>query len=219
MALSPMARTHLVRISRRLHAAGWVANHDGNVSTRLGRDRFLITPTATSKAEVTESSLVIIDGAGKVLEGRMKPPGETELHLAAYRARPDVNAIVHAHPPFATAFGAAREPLEPLCLPEVVVSLGSIPLLPFAMPKTPQATEAITRGASEAEAMLLPGNGVLTLGPDVDLAFLRMELVEHLAKILHAARSLGGAHPLPESALTELRAQHRKAFPRPSRSA
>jgi len=214
MALSPMSRTHVVRISRRLHAAGWVANHDGNVSLRVGRDRFLITPTATSKAEVTESSLVLIDFAGKVIEGRMKPPGETELHLAAYRARPDVNAVVHAHPPFATAFGAARAPLEPLCLPEAVVSLGSVPLLPFAMPKTPQATEAVTRGATEAEAMLLPGNGALTLGPDVDLAFLRMELVEHLAKILHAARSLGGAQPLPETTLAELRAQHKKAFPR-----
>jgi L-fuculose-phosphate aldolase len=190
-----MSRTHVVRISRRLHAMGWVANHDGNVSLRVGRDRFLITPTATSKADVTESSLVLIDGAGKVVEGRMKPPGETELHLAAYRARPDVNAVVHAHPPFATAFGA-------------------VPLLPFALPKTPQVTEAVTRGATEAEAMLMPGNGVLTLGPDTELAYLRMELVEHLAKILHAARALGGSQPLPDAAMTELRQAHRKTFPR-----
>jgi L-fuculose-phosphate aldolase len=214
MALSPMLRTHLVRASRKLHAAGWVANHDGNVSVRIARDRFLITPTATSKAEVTESSLVIVDGAGKVVEGTKKPPGELELHLAAYRARPDVMAVLHAHPPMATAFGVARQPLEPLCLPEAVVSLGNVPLLPFAMPKTPQATEFVVRGASEGEAMLLPGNGVLTLGPDVELAFLRMELVEHLAKILHAARALGGAQPLPEASLAELRAQHRKTFPR-----
>jgi L-fuculose-phosphate aldolase len=214
MALTPLSRTNVVRIARRLHAAGWVANHDGNVSLRVGRDRFLITPTATSKAEVTESSLVLIDGAGKVVEGRMKPPGETDLHLAAYRARPDVNAVVHAHPPIATAFGAARVPLEPLCLPEAVVSLGSVPLLEFAMPRTPQATAAVSRGASEGEAMLLPGNGALSLGPDLELACLRMELVEHLAKILHAARSLGGAQPLPESAMSELRALHKKAFPR-----
>jgi L-fuculose-phosphate aldolase len=209
-----MSRTHVVRISRRLHAMGWVANHDGNVSLRVGRDRFLITPTATSKADVSESTLVLIDGAGKVVEGRMKPPGETELHLAAYRARPDVNAVVHAHPPFATAFGVARVPLEPICLPEAVVSLGSVPLLPFALPKTPQVTEAVTRGATEAEAMLMPGNGVLTLGPDTELAYLRMELVEHLAKILHSARALGGAQPLPEAAMTELRLAHRKTFPR-----
>lgn len=209
-----MSRTHVVRISRRLHAMGWVANHDGNVSLRVGRDRFLITPTATSKADVTESSLVLIDGAGKVVEGRMKPPGETELHLAAYRARPDVNAVVHAHPPFATAFGAARVPLEPICLPEAVVSLGSVPLLAFALPKTPQVTEAVARGATEAEAMLMPGNGVLTLGPDTELAYARMELVEHLAKILHAARALGGAQPLPDAAMTELRLAHRKTFPR-----
>src|SRR5207237_2449450 len=141
--------------------------------------------------------LVVVDGKGAVVEGSKKPPGETELHLAAYRARPDIDAVLHAHPPYATAFGAARVPLEPVCLPEAVVSLGLVPLAPFAVPKSPQATEAVARCASEADAMLLPGNGALTLGPDVGLCFLRMELVEHLAKILHHARALGGAQPLP----------------------
>ncbi len=214
MPLTPLSRSHLVRVSRKLHEAGWVANHDGNASLRVGRDRFLITPTATSKAEVTESSLVLIDGAGKVVEGRNKPPGETELHLAAYRARPDVNAVLHAHPPVATAFGVSRTPLEPICLPEAVVSLGTVPLLPFAMPKTPLAVEAIGRGCAEGEAMLLPGNGALTVGPDIDLAYLRMELVEHLAKILLAAKALGGAQALPDDKLAELRAAHKKTFPR-----
>jgi L-fuculose-phosphate aldolase len=212
--ISPMARTTLVQISRRLHAAGWVANHDGNASLRVGKDRFLITPTATSKLEVTESSLVLIDGAGKVIEGTRKAPGEAELHLAAYRARPDVAAVLHAHPPAATAFGTAGVPLEPIPLPEAVVSLGRVTLQPLALPKSPQATEAVARGASEGEAMLLSGNGVLTVGPDLHLCYLRMELVEHLAKILHLARALGGAQPLPDEAQAALLAQHRKTFPR-----
>ena len=215
--MHPLARAQVAQTARRIHAAGWAANHDGNISVRIGRDRFLITPTATSKAEITESSLIVIDGSGKVVEGTRKPPGETELHLAAYRARPDVEAVLHAHPPYATAFGAARVPLEPVCLPEAVVSLGYIPLAPFAMPKTPLATEAVSRCAVEADAMLLPGNGALTLAPDVALAFLRMELVEHLAKILHHARALGGAQPLPAEEMKKLLEQNKKTFPRGKR--
>jgi len=216
--IQPLLRAQVAETARRLHKAGWVANHDGNVSARLGRDRFLITPTATSKLEVDEASLVVVDGAGKVVEGTRKPPGEMELHLAAYRARPDVDAVLHAHPPYATAFGAARVPLEPVCLPEAVVSLGLIPLAPFALPKTPLAVEAVSRCAAEADAMLLPGNGVLTLAPDVALAYLRMELVEHLAKILHHARALGGAQPLPAEEMGKLLEQNRKTFPRGRRS-
>jgi L-fuculose-phosphate aldolase len=216
--MQPLLRARVAEASRRLHRAGWVANHEGNVSVRLGRDRFVITPTATSKLEVDESMLVVIDGAGKVVEGTRKPPGETELHLAAYRARPDVDAVMHAHPPYATAFGVARAPLEPMCLPEAVVSLGYVPLAPFAMPRTPLATEAVSRCATEADAMLLPGNGVLTLAPDVALAFLRMELVEHLAKILHHARALGGAQPLPAEEMAQLLEQNKKTFPRGKRS-
>lgn len=212
--MHPLLRAQLAQAARRMHARGWVANHDGNVSARIGRDRLVITPTATSKAEVDEASLVIIDFTGRVVEGARKPPGETELHLAAYRARPDVGAALHAHPPYATAFGVARVPLEPVCLPEAVVSLGRIPLAPFAMPGSPLATEAISRCAAEADAMLLPGNGALTLGPDVAACLLRMELVEHLATILHHARALGGALPLPEQELAALSAQHRDAFER-----
>lgn len=215
--MHPLLRAQVAQVARRMHAAGWVANHDGNVSVRIARDRFLITPTATSKAEVNESNLIVVNGSGEVVEGTKKPPGETELHLAAYRARPDVDAVLHAHPPFATAFGAARVPLEPVCLPEAVVSLGYIPLAPFAMPKTPQAIEAVSRCAVEADAMLLPGNGALTLAPDVGLAFLRMELVEHLAKVLHRARALGGAQPLPAEAMAKLLEQNRKTFPRGKR--
>ncbi len=212
--IPPLARTALVQICKRMHAAGWVANHDGNASVRVGKDRYLITPTATSKAEVTESTLVVVDGAGKVVEGTRKPPGELELHLAAYRARPDISAVLHAHPPSATAFGIAGLELGPLPLPEAVVSLGAVTLQPLAIPKTPQATECVARGATLGEAMLLAGNGALTVGPDLALCFLRMELVEHVANIVLLARRLGGAQPIPEAAYQALLAQHRKAFPR-----
>ena len=216
--MHPMLRAQLVNAARRMHARGWVANHDGNASARAGRDRFLITPSSTSKAEVDEGSLVVIDGSGSRVEGLRKPPGETALHLAVYRSRPDAGAALHAHPPYATAFGAARAPLEPMCLPEAVVSLGRVPLAPFALPGTPQAVEAVSRCAAEAVAMLLPGNGVLAFGPDVGTCFLRVELVEHLAQVLHHARALGGAQPLGAEEMAALLEQNRAAFPRGGRS-
>lgn len=216
--MHPLLRAQMAKAARRMHENGWVANHDGNVSARMGRDRFLITPSATSKAEVDEASLVVIDGSGNRVEGLRRPPGETPLHLSAYRARPDAGAVLHAHPPYATAFGAARTPLEPICLPEAVVSLGRVPLAPFALPGSPQAADSVSRCAAEADAMLLPGNGVLTLGPDVAVCLLRMELVEHLAQILHHARALGGAQALAPEELSALLEQNRAAFPRGRRS-
>jgi L-fuculose-phosphate aldolase len=216
--MHPLLRAQVAQTARRMHASGWVANHEGNVSARIGRDRFVITPTATSKAEVDEGSLLVVDGGGQLIEGLRKPPAECGLHLAAYRARPDAGAVLHAHPPYATAFGAARAALEPICLPEAVVSLGRVPLATFALPGTPAASEAVSRCAAEADAMLLPGNGVLTLGPDVALCYLRMELVEQLAQILHHARALGGAQALAPEELAALLEQNRRTFPRGRRS-
>jgi len=216
--MHPLLRAQVAQAARRMHARGWVANHDGNVSARIGRDRFVITPTSVSKAEVDEASLTVVDGAGQVVEGLRKPPGETALHLAAYRARPDVGAVLHAHPPYATAFGAARAALEPVCLPEAVVSLGRVPLAPPAMPGTPAAVDAVSRCAAEADAMLLPGNGVLTIGPDVAVCSLRMELVEQLAQVLHHAVALGGARALPVEEMAALLEQNRRLFPRGGRS-
>src|SRR5438477_8796763 len=127
----PFVRAELVAVSRRLHENGWVANHDGNASVRLNGGRLLITPTAVSKRDVDDAMLLIVDLEGRVLEGRRKPFSELELHLAAYRARPGAEAVLHAHPPHATAFGLVGLELSPLAMPELVVSLGErVPTLP-----------------------------------------------------------------------------------------
>ena len=208
----PKDRSELVAAARRLHQAGWVANHDGNISLRLTGKRLLITPTAYSKADVDDGSLIIVDLEGKVLEGRKKPFSELELHLAAFRARPEVEVVLHAHPPTATAFGLAGHELAPLAMPELVVSLGDrIPTLPRAMPKTPEAVKNVEAAAARYDAMLLAGNGALTLGADLSQALLRMELVEHYAKILAAARPLGGVEPLPAGDLAKLLEARKKA--------
>ena len=208
----PKVRSELVAASRRLHQAGWVANHDGNLSVRLTGGRLLITPTAYSKLDVDDASLIIVDLQGKVLEGRKKPFSELELHLAAYRSRPDVEVVIHAHPPHATAFGLVGAELAPLAMPELVVSLGDrIPTLPRTMPKTPRAVSLVEEAAAKYDAMLLQGNGVLTLGADLTQALLRLELLEHYAKILSIARPLGPVEPLAPEDLKALLEARRKA--------
>jgi L-fuculose-phosphate aldolase len=214
MAFAPLPRlrSQMVAISRRLHENGWVANHDGNASVRLRGNRLLITCSSISKRDVDELSLLVVDMEGKVLEGRGRPFSELELHLAAYRARSDVDAVLHAHPPFATAFGLAALELSPIAIPEIVVSLGErIPTLPRALPKDAEAIKRLETCSVQHDAFLLSGNGVITLGSELHQALLRMELVEHYAKILHATRALGIPAPLTSPELEALLEARRKA--------
>jgi L-fuculose-phosphate aldolase len=208
----PRLRAQLVETSRRLHAMGWVANHDGNASVRLTGDRFLITATAISKADVDDASLLVVDAKGNVLEGRRKPFSELDLHLAAYAARPDVQAVLHAHPPYATATGLVGQALDCPTMPEVVVSLG--PVIPCAlrtMPKSEAGTQQLAQLVAEHDALLLSGNGALTVGDELNQAFLRMELVEHYAKILSLARAMGTVRPLAPAEIDALLAARTKA--------
>lgn len=208
----PFVRAEVVSVSRRLHENGWVANHDGNLSVRLNGNRLLITPTAYSKRDVDDASLIVVDMSGKVLEGRRKPFSELELHLAIYRARPEVDAVLHAHPPYATACGLVGVELSPIAMPEIVVSLGArIPTLPRVMPKEKAGVENVEKAAREHDAMLLSGNGAFTCGPDLSMALLRMELVEHWAKIVSLARGLGTVPALPEADVAKLLEARKKA--------
>src|SRR5690606_29486690 len=141
--------------------------------------RILATPTGLSKRAIDREMLLIVDESGRVVRGRMKPFSEMGLHLIVYRARPDVGAVVHAHPPHATAWGLASEPL-PSFLPEAVVSIGEeVPVVPLAMPgrDAEDALEPLVRGH---DVVLLQGNGVFAWGDDVEQALLRLELAEHL---------------------------------------
>ena len=212
LAPLPKVRAELVAASRKVHANGWVANHDGNLSVKLTGNRLLITATAISKGDVDDSKLLIVDLTGKVLEGRRKPFSELELHLAIYRARPEAEAVIHAHPVVATAFGLTNSELTPIAMPEVVVSLGDkIPTLPRALPKDEEALKRVSAAAKLYDAMLISGNGVLTWGTSLEMAFLRMELVEHYAKILAIAKPMGNVAPLSAAELAKLLEARKKA--------
>ena len=204
-------RRDLVRYSHAMHAAGWVANHDGNLSARLTADRIVCTPTAFSKIDVTRDDLVLVNGDGKKIGGRRRPFSELVLHRMVYGNRRDVTAVVHAHPPFATAFGVAGRPLPHPFLPEAVVSLGpTIPTIPLTAPGQASA-DALRTQVRRCDAVLIAGNGVLSWGPSLELAFLRLELVEHLARIAHHAQGLGGVKPLDDAIVRPLLAKRHKA--------
>jgi L-fuculose-phosphate aldolase len=203
-------RVQVADVARMLHARGWTANHDGNVTARDGA-RFLATPTATSKRLIGDRDLIEVDAKGQV-QGHGKAFGELGLHLAVYARRPDVGCVVHAHPPNATAIASSRaNPIERPFLAEAVVSLGPrIPRLPYAQPG--DAARAVLAPWCElVDAVLLGNHGVLAWGADPEQAFLRLELIEHLATIAIAAAPLGGVEPLPDAALAPLLAARAKA--------
>ena len=203
--MSRELRRDIVRYAHLVYAKGWVANHDGNLTCRQGPDRFLATPTSFSKGDVTESDLVVVDGDGTKVSGKRRSFSEMALHLAVYRTRPDVQAVVHAHCPYATAMSVAGVGLEQPFLAEAVVSIGpKVPLVPFALPKTPEWVAGVQSHAAIYDAVILENHGVMAWGDNLEQAFLRMELVEHLAMISHHAMAFGGPRPLDPAHLTSL---------------
>jgi L-fuculose-phosphate aldolase len=204
-------RAEIAEYAQRLHARGWVANHDGNITVREGAGRFSATPTATSKAAIGAEDILTVDEGGAKITGRGKPFSEIGLHLTVYRARPDVQVVIHAHPPTATGFAVAGVPLSEPMIAEAVVSLGNgIPTVPPSAPGS-AACQALAPFCAAHDAVLLGGHGVLTWGTDLEQAYLRMELVEHLAKIALVARQLGGIKPVAAAVIPSLLEARRKA--------
>jgi len=212
MADETRLREEIVEAGRRLYKKGFVAANDGNVSVRLDGGRILITPSGVCKGDMDPGMMVVVDGDGKVLSGRLRPSSEMKMHLAVYRIRDDVKAIVHAHPPKATAFAVAGLPLDKLTLPEVVFSLGSVAFSEYGTPSTKQVPEAVVRVIGDAGAVLLANHGALTVGAGVMDAYFRMETLEHFAAITLYARLLGGERELSPKEESELIRIRREVF-------
>ncbi len=211
MGADPAAtlREALVEAGRRLQQAGLVAGAEGNLSARLGPDRLLVTPGGLRKGELTPDDLVTVrfDETAWTVEAALPgraPSSELGLHLALYRSD-RAAAVVHAHPPHATAFAAAGLPLDPPLLAEQVLLLGEVPLLDFALPGTPQVGAGTADLPADCRAFLLASHGAVTLGADPDEALLRMETLEACARITLLARTLDPGAALPSGALQALR--------------
>ncbi|HEU5169290.1 MAG TPA: class II aldolase/adducin family protein [Gemmatimonadales bacterium] len=197
--MSAAAARAIVRCCRRLWEAGLIAGADGNVSVRLGPDRVLVTPSGLLKSDLAPGDLVEVDLGGRRRRGSRKPTSELDLHLRVYRRRPDCGAVVHAHPPAATAFAVAGQAIPANVLPEVILYLGDVPLVPYATTGTPALGDAAEPYLARHVAVLLANHGALTWGSDLATAHIRMESLEHAARILAAARALGRlTHLTPE---------------------
>lgn len=198
-------RRELLRIGRLAWRQGCMAASDGNLSCRLDQERLLVTPSGCCKGELKPQDLLEVDLEGKVLAGQGRPSSELGLHLEAYQAQPQTGAVVHAHPPLATALTLAGVPLSCQALPELLIYLDEVPTVPYATPGTPELARAAAPYLARHRAVLLAQHGSLTLGPDLASAWLLTEKLEHAAQMLLAAHSLGGARPLPLAEQARLR--------------
>lgn len=188
-------RDAILDVCRRLHGGGLITATEGNVSARDG-ETIWITAGGVRKGELTRDGVVRVDVSGRVLEGRARPSSELPMHLAVYAVRSDVGAIVHAHPPHATAFAVAGIALDQPILAEAVLLMGAVPLVPYEPPSTEALARAVGDTSQRAEAVLLQNHGAVALGETLARALERMETVEHLARVSLLARLLGGARPL-----------------------
>lgn len=195
----------IVAVCCRLYDRGLIAGQDGNVSVRLASGHILVTPAGLSKVNVLPDDLVELTADGVQVTRGLPASSEVGMHLRIYRERADVRAVVHAHPPVATAFGVAGRDFMDAVLPEAIFHLGSVPLVPFAMPGTPALAESMAPFLAGHDAFLLASHGATTVGPSLRLAHQRMESLEHAARILHAAESLGPVTPLRPDEVTALR--------------
>lgn len=196
-------REQFCEIGRRLYAAGMVAANDGNISARLEEGMFLATPTGVSKGFMSPEIMALVDREGRSIDAR-RPSSEIRMHLFIYRERPEINAVVHAHPVYATGFATAGLSLESCVSPEIIATIGSIPLAEYGTPSTPELAESLRPHIHRADAILLANHGVVTMGPDLWEAYFRMERVEHYARIISAARQLGGEKTLPQHQVERL---------------
>ncbi len=196
-------KEQICEIGRLLFTRGMVASNDGNISCRTPDGNLLVTPTGVSKGAMTPDMILKVDLAGNVLEGTWKKTSELPMHLRAYEVRPDVQAVVHAHPPTATGFACAGEPLDDYVATEAVYALGCVPIAPYATPSTPGVPDSITPLLEDYDAMMLEFHGVLTVGADLMSAYYLMESVEQYAKISLTVHQLAPGRTMPREKIDE----------------
>jgi L-fuculose-phosphate aldolase len=197
-------REDIVEVGRLVYQKGWVAANDGNITIRLDEERILATPTGVSKGMMHPDDLIVVDYEGNKISGRKERTSEIAMHLTVYKLRPDIRAVVHAHPPVATGFATAGKPLNLGLLPEVIIGLGCVPLAAYGLPGTPELTEPMLPLIPKYDAIMMGNHGSVCYGADVFQAFFRMETVEHFARITLVAELLGGPTVLPRAEVEKL---------------
>ena len=197
-------REQICEVGRRVWQKNWVAANDGNISMRLGDEFVITTPTGVSKGFMTPDMLLKVDLDGNVRGGYLKPSSEIKIHIEAYKRRDDKKAVVHAHPPVCTGYAVANIPLDFKTLPEIIITLGRVPLAQYGTPSTTELSDSISELIVCHDAVLLANHGAMTLGKDVLDAYYNMERVEHFASISLVAHQLGRMQPISEPDVKKL---------------
>ncbi|MCS6859318.1 MAG: class II aldolase/adducin family protein [Abditibacteriales bacterium] len=200
------ARRDIVESGRRLWLRGLIAAGEGNISIRLSENEILTTPSGVCKGFLTPEMLCVTDLDGRLVRGEQKPSSELLMHLTIYKHRPDVRAVVHAHPPTATGFAVAGLSLEGCAHPEIVLLMGGIPLAAYGTPSTQELGDSLLPHLPTHDAFLLANHGAVCVGKHLWDAHFKMESLEQYARILLTARLLGGERPLPPERVRELEA-------------
>ena len=203
-------RLAIIEAGRLCYANGLIHGNNGNISMRLGSDRVVITPSRLCKGRLEPDDLLIIDMEGMIIKAdttrNLKHSSEAPIHLEVYRQRPNVRAVIHAHPECATALTVADVPFPVNILPEVMEDLGPVPTTRFAMPNSTDNAEAIREFVKDHNAILIRNHGAICYGADLEEALNRLELVESVARTVTTANRIGKIHPLPEEVMIALRA-------------
>src|SRR5947209_6897638 len=197
-------KEQICEIGRRLYNRGFAAANDGNITIRLNEKEVLCTPTMVSKGFMKPGDICKVDYDGKQLAGAKRRRSEVLLHLAGYKERQDVNAVVHCHPPHATAFAVAREPIPRCVLPEVEVFLGEVPMARYETPGTQKCAETISPYLKDCNTIILANHGTVTFGPTLENAYFNTEIIDAYCRILILARQLGPIHYFREQQTKEL---------------
>lgn len=197
-------KKEICEVGHKLYAKNFVAANDGNISVKIGPNEYYCTPTGVSKGSLTPDMIIKVDGEGRKLEGKLNPSSEIKMHMRVYKDRPDVNAVVHSHPPVATAFTVADIDLDQYILPEAVLTIGEVPTCDYGTPSTMEIPDSLEPYIQNHDAFLLRNHGALTVGCDLNKAMFTMEEVEFNAIICKHAMELGAVHEIPGPQLVKL---------------
>ena len=197
-------KKEICEVGHILYELGFVAANEGNISVKVGENEYYCTPTGVSKRDLTPDMIIKVDKNGNKLEGKLNPSSEIKMHMRVYQERNDVNAVVHAHPPVATAFTVAGVDLDQYILPEAVLTIGEVPTCEYGTPSTMEIPDSLEPYIQNHDAFLLKNHGALTVGCNLTKAQFVMEEVEFNAKICKYAMELGAVHEIPNDQLVKL---------------
>ena len=198
-------RAEMIRIGHQLYARNLLVAMDGNLSVLLGDGSILCTKAGCHKGFLTDEDLIVVDRQGRKLRGQGSPTSEIWMHLSCYDERPDCRAVVHAHPPISVAFTIAGISMARCVLPEVILTLGTVPTVDYETTGTRTLADAIRPHIRTHDAILMDRHGAVCLGSGLFDAFCKLETMEHTALITKLARDLGGARELPPEESVKLR--------------